>query len=60
MGNKAWKDPIVEEISQIRKKLDKEFEQDPKGVMNRARNKITKAGFKIVPAPTSTPKKRKR
>ena len=58
MGEKAWKDPILEEISRVRKKLDKEFEKDPKGLMDRARRKIIKAGFKVVSAPSSL-KKRK-
>lgn len=55
MGEKAWKDPIVEEVRKIRKELDKELKKDPKGFMRRARENAIALGFKLVPPP---PKKK--
>lgn len=52
MGEKAWKDPIVEEVRKIRKELDKELEKDPKGFMARARARAVKLGFKLVLPPS--------
>ncbi|MBI4405546.1 MAG: hypothetical protein HY537_15395 [Deltaproteobacteria bacterium] len=48
MGEPQWKDPIVEEIRCVRKKLDKELERDPKGFMKRIHEKALKAGMKIA------------
>ena len=56
MSKKAWKDPI-EEVRKVRKELDKEFEKDPKGFMERARRAAIKAGFKFVSTPSSSHKK---
>ena len=51
MGEKAWKDPIVEEVRKVRKQLDKEIERDPKGFMERAREHAISRGFTLVPPP---------
>lgn len=56
MGEKAWKDPIVEEVRKVRKELDKELERDPQGFMKRARERAIKLGFTLVPAPSSKKK----
>ncbi len=58
MSEKAWKDPIVEEVKKIRKELDKEFEKDPKGSMERGRREAIKAGFKFVSSPSSSDKRK--
>ena len=51
MGEKAWKDPIVEEIRKIREELGKEYNKDPKGFIEMARQDAIRAGFKLVPPP---------
>lgn len=56
MGEKAWKDPIVEEIRKIREELGKEYDKDPTGFIERARQEAIRAGFKLV----SPPPKKKR
>jgi len=58
MRAKAQKDPIIEEVRQIRKQLDKEYDKDPKGFMERGTKRALELGFKFVPGLSKTKKHR--
>ena len=56
MGNPAWKDPIIEEVRNARKEIDKELKKDAKGFIERAMKHAQELGFKISPLKPVKPK----
>lgn len=57
---KEWSDPIVEEVRQIRKKLEAEYEKDPDAFFDEAQKVAQRAGIQyadIKPLPFPGSKK---
>ena len=60
MGNPAWKDPIIEEVRNTRKEIDKELKKDARGFIERAMKHARELGFKISPLKPVRPKLEKK
>ncbi len=52
-----WKDPIVEEIHQVRRENAARFDFDPKRIMEDARQRQEKSGREVIHLPKAEPGK---
>ena len=62
-ARKTWTDPIVDEVRRVREQLETEYQKDPQGFFEHARNTARKAGIvysKAKPLPFPGPKKGKK